>query len=140
MSDQFTLSAAVLQTLRDIVGEDKVRLDAESLDTYGKDWTKVHVPKPSAIVFPKTVEQVQAIVRLANEHELALVPSGGRTGLSGGAVAAYGEIVVAFDAMNQISDFNPVDRSVVCQAGSDHRAVATICARAGFILSGGFCL
>ena len=47
MSDQFTLSAAVLQTLRDIVGEDKVRLDAESLDTYGKDWTKVHVPKPN---------------------------------------------------------------------------------------------
>jgi|TARA_B110000902_G_scaffold118_2_gene155 FAD/FMN-containing dehydrogenase len=117
MSDQFTLSAAILKTLRDIVGEDKVRLDAESLDTYGKDWTKVHVPKPSAIVFPKTVEQVQAIVRLANEHELALVPSGGRTGLSGGAVAAHGEIVVAFDAMNQISDFNPVDRSVVCQAG-----------------------
>lgn len=117
MSDQFTLSAAVLKILRDIVGDDKVRLDAESLDTYGKDWTKVHSPKPSAIVFPKTVEQVQAIVRLANEEQLALVPSGGRTGLSGGAVATRGEIVVAFDAMNQVSDFNPVDRTVVCQAG-----------------------
>jgi FAD/FMN-containing dehydrogenase len=117
MSDQFTLSAAVLKILRDIVGDDKVRLDAESLDTYGKDWTKVHSPKPSAIVFPKTVEQVQAIVRLANEKQLALVPSGGRTGLSGGAVATCGEIVVAFDAMNQMSDFNPVDRTVACQAG-----------------------
>ncbi len=117
MSDQFTLSAAVLKTLQDIVGEDKIKLDAESLDAYGRDWTKVHAPKPSAIVFPKTVEQVQAIVRLANEEQLALVPSGGRTGLSGGAVAARGELVVAFDAMNQISDFNPVDRSVVCQAG-----------------------
>jgi len=117
MSDQTNLSATALKSLRDIVGEDKVRLDAESFDTYGKDWTKVHLAKPSAIVFPKTIEQVQAIVKLANKERLALVPSGGRTGLSGGAVAAYGEVVVAFDAMNQISQFNSIDRTVVCQAG-----------------------
>lgn len=59
-------------------------------------------PRRSAIVFPKTVEQVQAIVRWANAHKVALVPSGGRTGLSAGAVAANGEVVVSFDYMNQI--------------------------------------
>jgi FAD/FMN-containing dehydrogenase len=114
---QPVLAQSVIDALSGIVGEDKVRLDGESLESFGKDWTKVYEPQPSAIVFPKTVEQVQAIVKLANEQNIALVPSGGRTGLSAGAVAANGEVVVAFDYMNQISGFNPVDRSVVCEAG-----------------------
>jgi len=45
------------------------------------------------------------------------VPSGGRTGLSGGAVASNGEVVVSFDRMNQILDFKAQDRLVTCQAG-----------------------
>jgi FAD/FMN-containing dehydrogenase len=117
MSETATLSAELISALKQIVGDDKVRLDADSLASYGKDWTKVYAPRPAAIVFPKTIEQVQAIVRLANQHQLALVPSGGRTGLSAGAVAANGEVVVVFDGMSQLSDFDPIDRTVVCQAG-----------------------
>lgn len=108
---------AVIETLKTLVDADKVRVDAESLDNWGKDWTKHFAPAPLAIVFPKTVEQVQAIVRFANEQKLALVPSGGRTGLSAAAVAANGEIVVSFDYMNQIGEFNAYDRTVVCQPG-----------------------
>ena len=96
---------------------DQVLNDAESLQTFGTDWTKTHQPNPLAIVFPKTTEQVQALVKFANQENIALVPSGGRTGLSGGAVAANQEVVVSFDKMNQILDFNPLDRSVHCQAG-----------------------
>ncbi|UJJ32683.1 FAD-binding oxidoreductase [Halopseudomonas maritima] len=108
---------AVIETLKTLVDADKVRVDAESLDNWGKDWTKHFAPAPLAIVFPKTVEQVQALVRFANEQKLALVPSGGRTGLSAAAVAANGEIVVSFDYMNQIGEFNAFDRTVVCQPG-----------------------
>ena len=115
---QTTLDQAELENrLGAIVGADKVKTDADSLETFGKDWTKIYPPKPSAIVFPKTTEQVQAIVKLANEHQISLVPSGGRTGLSAGAVAANGEVVVAFDYMNQISDFNAMDKTVRCGAG-----------------------
>lgn len=111
------LSPELINALETIVGADKVRQGADDLNTYGKDWTRVYPPAPSAIVFPKTTEQVQALVHLANQHSLALVPSGGRTGLSGGAMATKGEVVVAFDYMNQLSDFDPVDRTVRCQAG-----------------------
>lgn len=107
----------LIAALSRIVGEDKVKTDAESLSTYGKDWTKVYEPRPSVIVFPSTIEQVQALVRHANGHGIALVPSGGRTGLSGGAVAANGEVVVAFDRMNRILDFDATDRQVICQPG-----------------------
>ena len=83
-----------IDELRTLVEPGKVLTDAASLETYGKDWTRQYAPAPSAIVFPKTVEQVQAIVRWANAHQIALVPSGGRTGLSAAAVAANGEVGV----------------------------------------------
>lgn len=107
----------LIDELKTLVEPGKVLTDADSLNTYGKDWTKHYAPAPSAIVFPKSVEQVQAIVRWANERKVALVPSGGRTGLSAAAVAAHGEVVVSFDYMNQILEFNEMDRTVVCQPG-----------------------
>ncbi|PXX74703.1 FAD/FMN-containing dehydrogenase [Pseudomonas sp. LAMO17WK12:I10] len=108
---------ALIDELKTLVEAGKVLTDADSLNAYGKDWTKHFAPAPSAIVFPKTVEQVQAIVRWANRHQVALVPSGGRTGLSAAAVAANGEVVVSFDYMNHILDLNLTDRTAVCQPG-----------------------
>ena len=108
---------ALIEELKTLVDAGKVLTDADSLEAYGKDWTKHFAPAPSAIVFPKTTEQVQAIVRWANQHKIALVPSGGRTGLSAGAVAANGEVVVSFDNMNQILAFNEMDRTAVCHPG-----------------------
>ena len=108
---------AQIEELKTLVEPGKVLTDADSLEACGKDWTKHFAPAPSAIVFPKTTEQVQAIVRWANAHKVALVPSGGRTGLSAAAVAANGEVVVAFDYMNQILSFNEYDRAAVCQPG-----------------------
>ena len=109
--------SVLIDELKALVEPGKVLTDADSLNTYGKDWTKHYAPAPTAIVFPKTAEQVQAIVRWANERRVALVPSGGRTGLSAAAVAANGEVVVSFDYMNQIVSFDEMDRTVVCQPG-----------------------
>ncbi|MGB3110843.1 MAG: FAD-binding oxidoreductase, partial [Psychrobacter alimentarius] len=95
----------------------QIKTDAESLEHWGKDWTKHFTPNAAAIVFPKTTEQVQTIVLLANEHNVVITPSGGRTGLSAGAVAANGEIVVSMDKMNQIGTFFPADRIVEIEAG-----------------------
>lgn len=111
------IDATLIESLKSLVEAGKVLTDADSLEAYGKDWTKQFPPAPSAIVFPKTIEEVQAIVRWANTHQVALVPSGGRTGLSAAAVAANGEVVVSFDYMNRILDFNEFDRTVHCQAG-----------------------
>ena len=109
---------SLIQKLETIfTDKNSVLNDKESLQTYGKDWSKIHQPNPLAIVFPKTTEQVQALVKLAYKESISLVPSGGRTGLSGGAVAANQEVVVSFEKMNQILEFNALDRSVHCQAG-----------------------
>ena len=93
------------------------------LEHYGRDWTRRWTPAPMAIAFPASVGEVQALVRWANRHTVALVPSGGRTGLSGGAVAANGELVVSLERMKQVLAFDPVDRSLTVQAGIALQAV-----------------
>lgn len=109
----------ILSTLLDTHQFDasQIKTDSESLEHWGKDWTKHFSPNAAAIVFPKTTEQVQAIVLLANEHNVVITPSGGRTGLSAGAVASNGEIVVSMDKMNRIGQFFPADRMVEIEAG-----------------------
>jgi FAD/FMN-containing dehydrogenase len=101
------------------------------LENYGRDWTRFREPSPALVVFPDALEQVRAVVALAAEHGIALVPSGGRTGLSGGAVAARGEVVVSFDRMRQVLEFDPVDRTVRVQAGVVTAAVQEFAARQG---------
>lgn len=93
------------------------------LASYGRDWTKHHEPAPSIVILPDSIEQVQQVMAIAFAHAVPVVPSGGRTGLSGGAVAAHGEIVLAFDRMNQILEFDPVDRQLVVQAGVVTQAI-----------------
>ena len=107
----------IIEQLIAIVSESRVLLEADDLQRFGVDRTRLWQAAPCAVVLPETVDEVQSIVRLANQCNLAIVPSGGRTGLSGGAVAKDGELVVALDRMNQVIEFNPMDRSVTVGAG-----------------------
>jgi FAD/FMN-containing dehydrogenase len=107
--------------------------EAGDLEHYGRDWTRRWTPAPLAIALPATVEDVQVIVRWANKLGVAIVPSGGRTGLSGGAVAAHGELVLSLERMNRVLDFNPVDRSLTVQAGMALQAVHEVARGHGLV-------
>ncbi len=91
--------------------------EAADLQHYGRDWTRRWTPAPLAIALPSTLEEVQEVVRWASQQGVAIVPSGGRTGLSGGAVAASGELVLSLQRMNRVLDFNAVDRTLTVQSG-----------------------
>ena len=101
----------------------RLKTDPGDLEHYGRDWTRRWTPAPLAIALPATVEEVQAVVRWAYAHGVAVVPSGGRTGLSGGAVAANGELVLSLERMNRALAFNAVDRLLTVQAGMALEAV-----------------
>jgi len=100
-----------------VLAAKQVKTDADTLAAWGKDWTNGFTVAPSAVVFPESNEQVVDLVRYAIDEQIKLVPSGGRTGLSGGAVASSGEVVVSFDRMNRILEFSAQDQVVTCQAG-----------------------
>lgn len=106
-----------LSGLDKIFPADRLKTDAESLKYWGKDWTTYFDINASAIVFPNSAEEVQSLVRWARTNKVSLVPSGGRTGLSGAACATQGEVVVSFDQLNKIKNFNATDSSVVVEAG-----------------------
>lgn len=110
-------SAQINRELSAIFDSSRVLTDGASLLEYGRDWTKYLQPKPSAVVFPKTTEEVVSLVQWARKNKISLVPSGGRTGLSGGAAALNGEVVVSFQKMNRILDFDPYDQTVTVEAG-----------------------
>lgn len=96
---------------------DQIKTDPDSLKYYGKDWTTYFDIKASAIVFPQSTEDVVQIVKWARAHKVALVPSGGRTGLSGAACALNYEVVVSFERMNKFLQFNEVESSVDIEPG-----------------------
>lgn len=110
------MSSALIE-LESFLQKDQIKTDEESLKYWGKDWTTYFDIKASAIVFPRKADDVVQLVRWARKNKISLIPSGGRTGLSGAAVATQGEVVVSFDQMNKIKDFSPVDQTVVIEPG-----------------------
>jgi FAD/FMN-containing dehydrogenase len=105
--------------------------DPSDLATYGRDWTRLHQPDPAAIVFPRTTEEVARFARLASEHGVAVVPSGGRTGLAGGAVAHRGEVVLTLERMGRMDPVDTISHTVRVQAGAVTEAVHRHCAEVG---------
>lgn len=106
-----------------LIGEKKViqkndgTMDDALFDSYGTDRTKVYPPNYQVLVFPETTEDVASIVSYAYQNGISIVPSGGRTGYAGGAVAKDGEIVISLAKMNQVLDFDPFLGTLHIQAG-----------------------
>jgi glycolate oxidase len=110
----------LIDRLGEIVGPSAVFHDAGDLLVYEYDGSvdgAVETARPSAVVLPTTTEQVAAVVRLANEAGLPVVPRGAGTGLSGGAVAQTGGIVVALTRMDRILEIDPIDGTALVEPG-----------------------
>jgi FAD/FMN-containing dehydrogenase len=109
--------------LRADLGADAVSDDDDDLRTYGRDWTRVLEPAPTVVVFPRSTADVASVVRRCAAAGVAVVPSGGRTGLAGGAVAASGELVLSLDRMRGMGPVDPRALTVEVQAGAVTAAV-----------------
>ncbi len=112
---------------KDNFPDDFFSRDPSDLAAYGKDWTKVFPPAPSLIAFPRTTDEVSRLLALCSEHGAPVVPSGGRTGLAGGAVAASGEIVLSLSRMRRIDPVDETGATVRVQAGAITQAVHNHC-------------
>lgn len=112
-----------VNTLQEIVGPENVftkedgKMDTSTFLSYGIDRTKLFEPSYDLLVFPKNTEEVSALVKYAYENSLSVVPSGGRTGYAGGAIAKNGEMVISLSKMDKVMDFDPYLASLTVQAG-----------------------
>jgi FAD/FMN-containing dehydrogenase len=80
---------------------------------------------------PRTTDEVARLLALCDRHQQPVVPSGGRTGLAGGAVAARGELVLSLERMRRIYPVDELGATVRVQAGAVTQAVHEHAARAG---------
>ena len=105
--------------------------DPELLQRYGRDWTRVFVPRPAALARPADTKQVSTFLALCHAHRVPIVPSGGRTGLSAGAVAASGEIVLSLERLNSLGAVDLLGSTLRVGAGAITEAVHQHCAASG---------
>jgi glycolate oxidase subunit GlcD len=118
------------QTLADLqraVGEEWVFADPDRLLVYEADAQTAHARPPQAVVLPATTEEASAVARVLHRHGIPMIPRGAGTGLSGGAVALRGGVVVGTSRMNKILHVDPGNRRALVQSGvlnSDLNAAA----------------
>jgi len=107
---------SIIRELETLLGASAVLSNSEDLLLYEYDGS-IEESHPDAIVFPARKEDVVAIMALANRHGLPIVGRGAGTGLSGGALARRGGIVVSFSRMNHILEIDPENRRAVVEPG-----------------------
>jgi glycolate oxidase len=110
------MNSHLIRDLEHLLGPAGVLSKAEDLLLYEYDGS-VEEARPDCVVFPRTKRDVVEIVRLANRHNVSLVGRGAGTGLSGGALARRGGIVVAFPRMNHILEVDTVNQRAVVEPG-----------------------
>lgn len=110
--------SALLEQLRDRLPDDTVVTDPDVMRTYAHDMAGFcDAGTPLAVVMPRTVEEVQHVMRTATALRVPVVPQGARTGLSGGANASEGCIVLSLLRMDRILEIDPVERIAVVEPG-----------------------
>jgi glycolate oxidase subunit GlcD len=107
----------VTAKLRRFLDASRVVEDETELLVYECDGLPLFKSRPDIVVFPQTTEEVAQIVRVANEYGIPFLPRGAGTGLSGGALAVEGGIVIELQRMNRILSVDPENRIAVVQPG-----------------------
>ncbi|WP_397494961.1 FAD-binding oxidoreductase [Rhodococcus sp. KBS0724] len=125
-------SVALREAIGSQIDADRLIVDPDIMASYAHDdaeWAPYAMPV--AVVRPRTAEQVQAVVRACIAHGAPVVTRGAGTGLSGGANAVSGGVVIAFDAMNAIKEINTLERLAVVEPGVVNDHLREACAEQG---------
>ena len=111
------LPAPLVRRLRRIVGNDHVVTDPDRLVVYESDGLTAYRVLPGAVVLPATSEEVAGVVAAVHGEGIPVTPRGAGTGLSGGALAAPGGVIVGTARMNRILELDAANRLARVQPG-----------------------
>lgn len=125
------INDTALDALHRIVGKQNVLTDPADCWPYGYDNSRRH-QLPDAVVFSTQHQQVQAIVRLCNQHHIPLTARGRGTGTTGATTPIHGGIVMTMERMDRILRIDPDNRLMVVEPGITNQAVQDAAAEHGF--------
>ncbi|XP_053388422.1 D-2-hydroxyglutarate dehydrogenase, mitochondrial-like, partial [Mercenaria mercenaria] len=102
---------------RILPGAERVITEPSELEGYNTDWIKNCRGASQLLLKPKTTDDMSAILKVCNERNLAVVPQGGNTGLVGGSVPVFDEVIISTQQMNEIISLDTLSGILMCQAG-----------------------
>ncbi|XP_077511735.1 D-2-hydroxyglutarate dehydrogenase, mitochondrial-like [Amblyomma americanum] len=120
-----TLGDADLAVFERLLGPSAVLTDPADTETYNIDWLRTCRGSASAVLLPRSTQEVSAILKHCHASRLAVCPQGGNTGLVGGSVPVFDEIVLSTARMAQVESVDPFSGAVSCQAGCILEALDT---------------
>jgi D-lactate dehydrogenase len=126
------LSREAQADLLALLGPERAFFDDATRTLYASDETPRSCT-PEAVLFPARHDDVAALVALANRHRFALVARGAGSGNLGGAVPVPGGVVVSFECMNRILEFDPANRLMVVETGVVTDDIDALAASAGLM-------
>lgn len=130
-----TQSGELITALHAVVG-DRGLLQGRDTDAYCRDWRDLYHGATLAVLRPADTAELAAAVKICVARRVAMVPQGGNTSMVGGAVPdeGGGQIVVSLARLNRIRDLDPIDMSMVAEAGVPWQAAQNHAAAAGLLL------
>ncbi|KAJ2974675.1 hypothetical protein NQ176_g5931 [Zarea fungicola] len=139
-NEKFTqLTKEHVSYFRELLGGESAIIDGVNKDAnddmlmFNEDWMHKYRGQARLVVKPKSTEEVSKILKYCNDNLLAVVPQGGNTGLVGGSVPVFDEIVISLARMNQIESFDEVSGSLVLGAGCVLEVADQYLAQRGYI-------
>jgi glycolate oxidase len=111
------VSTERLLQLKNIVGEQYVFADEETLRNYGHDETEQLLFPPEVVIKPRTAKEISKIMCLCNEHKIPVTPRGAGTGLSGGAIPHLGGVLLSMERLNSIINIDERNLQVTTEPG-----------------------
>lgn len=117
MGTKTKVSAEHIEVFKKIMGETNVIVDPEALEFYSHDETETLHFVPEVVVKPGTTEEIAELFKICNRDLIPVTPRGGGTGLSGGALAHLGGVVLSTERLNKIIDIDERNLQVTTEPG-----------------------
>ena len=125
-------NSQLIRNFSEILGSEQILTDPADRIVYECDGLVLNKRMPDVVVLPRTTEEIAAIVKICNQHDVPYLARGAGTGLSGGAVAYNGGVILQLSRMNQILEIDYDDEIAVVQPGVVNIQLSDLTTEAGY--------
>lgn len=146
MKDLFSygrIDGKIISDLKTAIGANNISVDEEKRKTYSHDEVPASAYQcdytAEVLAFPESTEHVSSIMKIASAARIPVTPRGAGTGLSGGALPAFGGIVMSFEKMNRILELDENNLSVTVEPGVVTAEISKLAAQHGLLYAGDPC-
>ncbi|KAL9461657.1 hypothetical protein AB3S75_004617 [Citrus x aurantiifolia] len=129
-----TLNSEDVSYFKELLGEKSVIQDEDVLLAANEDWMRKYRGSSKLLLQPRTTNEVSQILKYCNSRLLAVVPQGGNTGLVGGSVPVFDEVIINMGSMNNLITFDKGSGVLVCEAGCILENLVSFVDDHGFIM------